>query len=51
MAQGTDTAAADHMSDVVAAFEQASGAALTSLSQQAGEAASSHAAHTEASVR
>lgn len=51
MVQGTAMAAADHMSDVVAAFEQASGAALTSMSQQAGEAVSAHAAHPEISVR
>lgn len=51
MAQGTATAAADHMSDVVAAFEQATAAALNSMSQQAGEAVSAHAAHTDASVR
>jgi cholesterol transport system auxiliary component len=51
MAQGTATAAADHMSDVVAAFEQATAAALTSMSQQAGEAVSAHAGHTDASVR
>jgi cholesterol transport system auxiliary component len=36
--QGTAGAAADRMGDVVTAFEQATGAALTSLSQQAGEA-------------
>jgi len=51
MAQGTATAAADRMSDVVAAFEQATAAALTSMSQQAGEAVSAHAGHTDASVR
>ena len=51
VAQGAATAAADRMGAVVAAFEQASGTALTSLSQQAGDAASSHAGHTEASVR
>jgi cholesterol transport system auxiliary component len=51
VAQGAATAAADRMGAVVAAFEQASGTALTSLSQQAGEAASAHAGHTEASVR
>jgi len=51
VAQGAASAAADRMGAVVAAFEQASGTALTSLSQQAGEAASAHAGHTEASVR
>jgi cholesterol transport system auxiliary component len=51
MARGTATAAADHMSDVVAAFEQATAAALTSMSQQAGAAVSAHAGHTDASVR
>jgi cholesterol transport system auxiliary component len=51
MAQGTATAAADRMSGVVAAFEQATAAALTSMSQQAGEAVSAHAGHTDASVR
>jgi cholesterol transport system auxiliary component len=51
VAQGAATAAADRMGDVVAAFEQASAAALTSLSQQAEEAVSSHAGHTDASVR
>lgn len=38
VAQGTQSAAADRMGEVVAAFEQAAGTALTSLSQQAGEA-------------
>lgn len=38
VAQGAATAAADRMSDVVAAFEQATRAALASLSQQANEA-------------
>jgi cholesterol transport system auxiliary component len=38
VAQGAATAAADRMSDVVAAFEQATRAALASLSQQAEEA-------------
>jgi cholesterol transport system auxiliary component len=38
-AQGTATAGGDRMREVVAAFEQATGAALTSLSQQADEAA------------
>ncbi len=51
MAQGTATAAADHMSDVVAAFEQATAAALTSMSQQAGAAVSAHPGRTDASVR
>ena len=51
MAQGTASAAADHMGDVVAAFEQATAAALTSMSQQAGGAVSTHAGHTETSVR
>ena len=41
-AQGTATAGADRMSEVVAAFEQATGAALQSLSQQAGEAVRVH---------
>jgi len=43
VAQGAATAAADRMSEVVAAFEQATGAALQSLSQQAGEAVRTHA--------
>ena len=43
VAQGVATAAADRMSEVVAAFEQATRAALQSLSQQAGEAARTHA--------
>jgi cholesterol transport system auxiliary component len=51
MARGTATAAADHMSDVVAAFEQATAAALTSMSQQAGAAVSAHSGRTDASVR
>jgi cholesterol transport system auxiliary component len=38
VAQGAAPAAADRMGDVVAAFEQATGAALTSLSQQVGAA-------------
>jgi ABC-type uncharacterized transport system auxiliary subunit len=43
VAQGAATAAADRMSEVVAAFEQATHAALQSLSQQAGEAVRTHA--------
>lgn len=43
VAQGAATAAADRMSEVVAAFEQATRAALQSLSQQAGEAVRTHA--------
>ena len=43
VAQGVATAAADRMSEVVAAFEQATRAALQSLSQQAGEAVRGHA--------
>jgi ABC-type uncharacterized transport system auxiliary subunit len=43
VAQGAATAAADRMSEVVAAFEQATRAALQSLSQQAGEALRTHA--------
>jgi cholesterol transport system auxiliary component len=42
VAQGAATAAADRMSDVVAAFEQATRAALQTLSQQAGEAVRAH---------
>ena len=43
VAQGAASAAADRMSEVVAAFEQATRAALQSLSQQAGEAVRTHA--------
>lgn len=43
VAQGAATAAADRMSEVVAAFEQATHAALQSLSQQASEAVRTHA--------
>lgn len=38
VAQGTATAGGDRMREVVTAFEQATDAALTSLSQQAGDA-------------
>lgn len=38
VAQGTATAGGDRMREVVTAFEQATGAALASLSQQAGDA-------------
>jgi cholesterol transport system auxiliary component len=41
-AQGKATAGGDRMREVVAAFEQATGAALTSLSQQADEAVRAH---------
>jgi cholesterol transport system auxiliary component len=43
VAQGAATAGGDRMSEVVAAFEQATGVALASLSQQAGEAVRVHA--------
>lgn len=43
VAQGAATAAADRMSEVVAAFEQATRAALQSLAQQAGAAVRTHA--------
>jgi cholesterol transport system auxiliary component len=43
VAQGTATAGGDRMREVVAAFEQATGAALTSLSQQADAALRAHA--------
>jgi cholesterol transport system auxiliary component len=49
--QGTASAAADRMGDVVTAFEQATGAALTSLSQQAGEALRERAEHAAPSER
>jgi cholesterol transport system auxiliary component len=42
VAQGTATAGGDRMREVVAAFEQATGAALTSLSQQADAALRAH---------
>jgi cholesterol transport system auxiliary component len=43
VAQGAATAAADRMSEVVAAFEEATRTALQSLSQQASEAVRTHA--------
>lgn len=43
VAQGTAIAGGDRMREVVAAFEQATGVALTSLSQQADEAVRAHA--------
>ncbi len=43
VAQGAASAPADRMSEVVAAFEQATRVALQSLSQQAGEAVRTHA--------
>jgi ABC-type uncharacterized transport system auxiliary subunit len=43
VAQGAATAAADRMSEVVGAFEQATRTALQSLSQQAGAAVRTHA--------
>ena len=43
VASGTAAAAANRLSDVVAAFEQASGAALNVLSQQAAQSVRSDA--------
>ena len=42
VAQGTATAGGDRMREVVAAFEQATGVALTALSQQADAAVRAH---------
>jgi len=44
VAEGSATAAGDHMSEVIAAFEAASSVAFTSLSQQAAQAARAYAA-------
>jgi len=48
VAQGSATAGGDHMSEVIAAFETASGAALTSMSSQAAAAARAYAARATA---
>ena len=48
VAQGSATAAGDHMSEVVAAFETASSAALSSMSSQAVAAARASAARSAA---
>ena len=47
-AAGTSAATANHMSDVVAAFQQATGAALNALSRQTIEAVRSASEHTAA---
>jgi cholesterol transport system auxiliary component len=50
VAQGSATAASDHMSDVVAAFESASSAALASMSQQTLSAARAYAGRSTANA-